>query len=150
MVVWVIQELLDSGEEWLCYKYFSVVCEILILDVFQINDVLGVDEFFLNWFYGFLQSIGSFNLLLVSFFSKVMGIFINCKIDQFVFFFWKKDDFVDLLLQYIGILVIMDFLLCLFICVEWFQLRQDVVNWFNEEKIVQWLIEQIYLLKDEN
>ncbi|XP_034528299.1 serine/threonine-protein phosphatase 6 regulatory subunit 1 isoform X3 [Ailuropoda melanoleuca] len=150
MVAWVTQEPPASGEERLRYKYPSVACEILTSDVPQINDALGADESLLNRLYGFLQSSGSLNPLLASFFSKVMGILINRKTDQLVSFLRKKDDFVDLLLQHIGTSAIMDLLLRLLTCVERPQLRQDVVNWLNEEKIVQRLIEQIHPSKDDN
>nr|KAF6411397.1 protein phosphatase 6 regulatory subunit 1 [Rousettus aegyptiacus] len=150
MVAWVTQEPPASGEERLRYKYPSVACEILTSDVPQINDALGADESLLNRLYGFLQSNGCLNPLLASFFSKVMGILINRKTDQLVSFLRKKDDFVDLLLQHIGTSAIMDLLLRLLTCVERPQLRQDVVNWLNEEKIVQRLIEQIHPLKDDN
>ncbi|XP_042773602.1 serine/threonine-protein phosphatase 6 regulatory subunit 1 isoform X2 [Panthera leo] len=150
MVAWVTQEPPASGEERLRYKYPSVACEILTSDVPQINDALGADESLLNRLYGFLQSSGSLNPLLASFFSKVMGILINRKTDQLVSFLRKKDDFVDLLLQHIGTSAIMDLLLRLLTCVERPQLRQDVVNWLNEEKIVQRLIDQIHPSKDDN
>ncbi|XP_027628391.1 serine/threonine-protein phosphatase 6 regulatory subunit 1 isoform X1 [Tupaia chinensis] len=150
MVAWVTQEPPASGEERLRYKYPSVACEILTSDVPQINDALGADESLLNRLYGFLQSSGSLNPLLASFFSKVMGILINRKTDQLVSFLRKKEDFVDLLLQHIGTSAVMDLLLRLLTCVERPQLRQDVVNWLNEEKIVQRLIEQIHPSKDDN
>lgn len=150
MVSWVTQEPPASGEERLRYKYSSVACEILTSDVPQINDALGADESLLNRLYGFLQSDSCLNPLLASFFSKVMGILINRKTDQLVSFLRKKDDFVDLLLQHIGTSAIMDLLLRLLTCVERPQLRQDVVNWLNEEKIVQRLIEQIHPSKDDN
>ncbi|XP_040107829.1 serine/threonine-protein phosphatase 6 regulatory subunit 1 isoform X4 [Oryx dammah] len=150
MVAWVTQEPPASGEERLRYKYPSVACEILTSDVPQINDALGADESLLHRLYGFLQSSGSLNPLLASFFSKVMGVLINRKTDQLVSFLRKKDDFVDLLLQHIGTSAIMDLLLRLLTCVERPQLRQDVVNWLNEEKIIQRLIEQIHPSKDDN
>lgn len=134
-------------------RYPSVACEILTSDVPQINDALGADESLLNRLYGFLQSSGSLNPLLASFFSKVMGILINRKTDQvptapgpagvgsvvgvlpsdscvpqLVSFLRKKDDFVDLLLRHIGTSAVMDLLLRLLTCVERPQLRQDVVN----------------------
>nr|XP_040135756.1 serine/threonine-protein phosphatase 6 regulatory subunit 1 [Ictidomys tridecemlineatus] len=150
MVSWVTQEPPASGEERLRYKYPSVACEILTSDVPQINDALGADESLLSRLYGFLQSSDSLNPLLASFFSKVMGILINRKTDQLVSFLRKKDDFVDLLLRHIGTSAIMDLLLRLLTCVERPQLRQDVFNWLNEEKIVQRLIEQIHPSKDDN
>lgn len=150
MVAWVTQEPPASVDERLRYKYPSVACEILTSDVPQINDALGADESLLNRLYGFLQSSGCLNPLLASFFSKVMGILINRKTDQLVSFLRKKEDFVDLLLRHIGTSAIMDLLLRLLTCVERPQLRQEVVNWLNEEKIVQRLIEQIHPSKDDN
>ncbi|XP_076986855.1 serine/threonine-protein phosphatase 6 regulatory subunit 1 isoform X3 [Tamandua tetradactyla] len=150
MVTWVTQEPPASGEERLRYKYPSVACEILTSDVPQINDALGTDEALLNRLYSFLRSSGSLNPLLASFFSKVMGVLINRKTDQLVSFLRKKDDFVGLLLQHLGTSAIMDLLLRLLTCVERPQLRQDVVNWLNEEKIVQRLIELIHPSKDES
>ncbi|XP_058136817.1 serine/threonine-protein phosphatase 6 regulatory subunit 1 isoform X2 [Dasypus novemcinctus] len=150
MVAWVTQEPPASGEERLRYKYPSVACEILTSDVPQINDALGADETLLNRLYGFLRSSGSLNPLLASFFSKVMGILINRKTDQLVSFLRKKDDFVDLLLRHLGTSAIMDLLLRLLTCVERPQLRQDVVNWLNEEKIVQRLIELIHPSRDDS
>ncbi|ELK38741.1 Serine/threonine-protein phosphatase 6 regulatory subunit 1 [Myotis davidii] len=79
-----------------------------------------------------------------------MGILINRKTDQLVSFLWKKDGFVDLLLQHITTSAIMDLLLWLLTCVKQPQLRQEVVNRLNEEKIVQRLIEQIHPSKDDN
>ncbi|KAK2493875.1 hypothetical protein MC885_004513 [Smutsia gigantea] len=127
-----------------------VACEILMSGVPQINNVLGADESLLNRLYGFLQSSGSLNPLLASFFSKVMGILINRKTDQLMSFLRKKDDFVDLLLRHIGTSAVMDLLLRLLTCLEQPQLRQDVVNWLNEEKTVQRLIEQIHPSKDDS
>ncbi|XP_037675395.1 serine/threonine-protein phosphatase 6 regulatory subunit 1 isoform X3 [Choloepus didactylus] len=150
MVAWVTQEPPASGEERLRYKYPSVACEILTSDVPQINDALGADEALLNRLYGFLRGSGSLNPLLASFFSKVMGILINRKTDQLVSFLRKKDDFVDLLLQHLGTSAIMDLLLRLLTCVERPQLRQDVVSWLNEEKIIQRLIELIHPSKDDS
>uniref|UniRef100_A0A8D0GCQ0 Protein phosphatase 6 regulatory subunit 1 n=1 Tax=Sphenodon punctatus TaxID=8508 RepID=A0A8D0GCQ0_SPHPU len=132
-------------------EYPSVSCEILTSDVSQINDALGEDEELLRRLYGFLQSGGvGLNPLLASFFSKVMGILINRKTDQIVSFLRKKEDFVNLLLCHIGTSAIMDLLLRLLTCVEQPQLRQDVFNWLNEEKIVQRLIDLIHPSKDDN
>ncbi|XP_013928300.1 PREDICTED: serine/threonine-protein phosphatase 6 regulatory subunit 1-like, partial [Thamnophis sirtalis] len=139
----------DVGER-VRYKYPSVSCEILTSDVTQINDALGEDESLLRRLYGFLQTGGILNPLLASFFSKVMGILINRKTDQIVAFLRKKDDFVNLLLHHIGTSAIMDLLLRLLTCVEQSQLRQDVFNWLNEEKIVQRLIGMIHPSKDDN
>lgn len=150
LVTCITQEPPSDTDEKLRYKYPSVSCEILTADVTQINDSLGEDESLLKRLYSFLQNEDDLNPLLASFFSKVMGILINRKTEQIIAFLRKKDDFVNLLLRHIGTSAIMDLLLRLLTCVEQPQLRQDVFNWLNEEKIVQRLIEMIHPLKDDN
>ncbi|XP_075696038.1 serine/threonine-protein phosphatase 6 regulatory subunit 1 isoform X2 [Rhinoderma darwinii] len=150
LVTCITQEPPSDTDEKLRYKYPSVSCEILTADVTQINDALGEDESLLKRLYGFLQNEDDLNPLLASFFSKVMGILINRKTEQIIAFLRKKDDFVNLLLRHIGTSAIMDLLLRLLTCVEQPQLRQDVFNWLNEEKIVQRLIEMIQTSKDDN
>ncbi|KAM9299406.1 serine/threonine-protein phosphatase 6 regulatory subunit 1 [Gastrophryne carolinensis] len=150
LVTCITQEPSADMDEKLRYKYASVSCEILTADVSQINDALGEEESLLKQLYGFLQSNEDLNPLLASFFSKVMGILINRKTEQIVAFLRKKDDFVNLLLRHIGTSAIMDLLLRLLTCIEQPQLRQDVFNWLNEEKIVQRLIEMIHPSKDDN
>ncbi|KAG9481601.1 hypothetical protein GDO78_010700 [Eleutherodactylus coqui] len=150
LVTCITQEPPSDMEEKLRYKYPSVSCEILTADVTQINDALGEDESLLKRLYSFLQNEDDLNPLLASFFSKVMGILINRKTEQIIAFLRKKDDFVNLLLRHIGTSAIMDLLLRLLTCVEQPQLRQDVFNWLNEEKIVQRLIEMIHSSKDDN
>lgn len=150
LVTCITQEPSSDMDEKLRYKYASVSCEILTADVSQVNDALGEDESLLKQLYGFLQNDEDLNPLLASFFSKVMGILINRKTEQIVAFLRKKDDFVNLLLRHIGTSAIMDLLLRLLTCVEQPQLRQDVFNWLNEEKIVQRLIEMIHPSKDDN
>ncbi|XP_044137655.1 serine/threonine-protein phosphatase 6 regulatory subunit 1 isoform X2 [Bufo gargarizans] len=150
LVTCITLEPSGDVDEKLRYKYPSVSCEILTADVTQINDALGEDESLLKRLYSFLQNEDDLNPLLASFFSKVMGILINRKTEQIIAFLHKKDDFVNLLLRHIGTSAIMDLLLRLLTCVEQPQLRQDVFNWLNEEKIVQRLIEMIHPSKDDN
>ncbi|XP_069804488.1 serine/threonine-protein phosphatase 6 regulatory subunit 1 isoform X2 [Dendropsophus ebraccatus] len=150
LVTCITQEPPSDMDEKLRYKYPSVSCEILTADVTQINEALGEDESLLRRLYSFLQNEDDLNPLLASFFSKVMGILINRKTEQIIAFLRKKDDFVNLLLRHIGTSAIMDLLLRLLTCVEHPQLRQDVFNWLNEEKIVQRLIEMIHPSKDDN
>ncbi|KAM3923293.1 serine/threonine-protein phosphatase 6 regulatory subunit 1 isoform 2-T2 [Leptodactylus fuscus] len=150
LVTCITQEPPSDVDEKMRYKYASVSCEILTADVSQITDALGEDESLLKRLYGFLQNDDDLNPLLASFFSKVMGILINRKTEQIIAFLRKKDDFVNLLLRHIGTSAIMDLLLRLLTCVEQPQLRQDVFNWLNEEKIVQRLIDMIHPSKDDN
>uniref|UniRef100_A0A4X2JY09 Protein phosphatase 6 regulatory subunit 1 n=1 Tax=Vombatus ursinus TaxID=29139 RepID=A0A4X2JY09_VOMUR len=149
LVDWVTQEPPAAGDERLRYKYPSVSCEILTSDVPQINDALGEDEALLGRLYGFLQNTGPLNPLLASFFSKVMGVLINRKTGQIVSFLRNKADFVPLLLHHIGTSAIMDLLLRLLTCVEQPPLRREVLDWLNDERIVQWLVDMIHPDQDE-
>ncbi|XP_067830637.1 serine/threonine-protein phosphatase 6 regulatory subunit 3-like isoform X2 [Heptranchias perlo] len=150
LVTCITLEPSDDVDEKVRYKYPNISCEVLTADVTQVNDALGEDESLLSRLYAFLQNDNVLNPLLASFFSKVMGILINRKSEQIVDFLRKKDDFVGLLLKHIGTSAIMDLLLRLLTCVEQPQLRQDVLNWLNEEKIIQRLIEMIHRSKDED
>ncbi|XP_032869271.1 serine/threonine-protein phosphatase 6 regulatory subunit 3-like isoform X1 [Amblyraja radiata] len=150
LVTCITVEPSEDMDEKVRYKYPNISCEILTADVTQVNDALGEDESLLSRLYAFLQNDNVLNPLLASFFSKVMGILINRKSEQIVDFLRKKDDFVGLLLKHIGTSAIMDLLLRLLTCVEQPHLRQDVLNWLNEEKIIQRLIEMIYHSKDED
>uniref|UniRef100_A0A4W3J863 Protein phosphatase 6 regulatory subunit 1 n=1 Tax=Callorhinchus milii TaxID=7868 RepID=A0A4W3J863_CALMI len=150
LVTCITQEPSEDMDEKVRYKYPNISCEILTADVMHVNDALGEDEGLLSRLYGFLQNDSTLNPLLASFFSKVMGILINRKSEQIVDFLRKKDDFVALLLKHIGTSAIMDLLLRLLTCVEQPQLRQDVLNWLNEEKIIQRLIEMIRSSRDED
>ncbi|XP_072128178.1 serine/threonine-protein phosphatase 6 regulatory subunit 3-like isoform X1 [Mobula birostris] len=150
LVTCITVEPSEDMDEKVRYKYPNISCEILTADVTQVNDALGEDESLLSRLYAFLQNDNVLNPLLASFFSKVMGILINRKSEQIVDFLRKKDDFVGLLLKHIGTSAIMDLLLRLLTCVEQPNLRQDVLNWLNEEKIIQRLIEMIHHSKDED
>uniref|UniRef100_G1T5S2 Protein phosphatase 6 regulatory subunit 2 n=1 Tax=Oryctolagus cuniculus TaxID=9986 RepID=G1T5S2_RABIT len=65
-------------------------------------------------------------------------------------FLKKKDKFISLVLKHIGTSALMDLLLRLVSCVEPAGLRQEVLNWLNEEKIIQRLVELIHPSQDED
>lgn len=110
-------------DEKIRYKYLNIFCELFIFDVFQMNDRLGEDEFLLMKLYSFFLNDFFLNLLFVSFFSKVLSIFISRKLEQIVDFLKKKYDFVDFIIKYIGIFVIMDLLFRFLMCIEFLQFR---------------------------
>ncbi|XP_041093565.1 serine/threonine-protein phosphatase 6 regulatory subunit 1-like [Polyodon spathula] len=152
LVSYVTQEPGEEIDERRRYKYPSVSCEILTADVPQINDALGDDEALLDRLYCFLQpsgGAGPLNPLLASFFSRVMGLLISRKSEQIISFLRRRDQFLSLLLSHIGTSAIMDLLLRLITCVEQPSLRQDVLNWLIEERVVQRLVEMIHPSKDE-
>ncbi|PIN88455.1 hypothetical protein AB205_0012720, partial [Aquarana catesbeiana] len=150
LVTYITEEPPLDMDEKIRYKYPNLSCELLTSDVSQINDRLGEDESLLKRLYSFLLNDSPLNPLLASFFSKVLSILISRKPEQIVAFLKKKDDFVDLIIKHIGTSAIMDLLLRLLTCIEPPQLRQDVLNWLNEEKIIQRLVELVHPSQDED
>uniref|UniRef100_A0AAQ5XIZ6 Protein phosphatase 6, regulatory subunit 3 n=1 Tax=Amphiprion ocellaris TaxID=80972 RepID=A0AAQ5XIZ6_AMPOC len=150
LVTFITQEPSTDVEEKVKYKYPNISCELLTSDVSQINDRLGEDEKLLMKLYGFLQNEPPLNPLLASFFSKVLSILIGRKPEQIVDFLRKQEDFVDLMIKHIGTSAIMDLLLRMLTCIEPQQLRQDVLNWLNEEKVIQRLVDMVQSSQDED
>ncbi|XP_067902516.1 serine/threonine-protein phosphatase 6 regulatory subunit 3 isoform X5 [Heterodontus francisci] len=150
LVTYITQEPPDDMDEKMKYKYPNISCELLTSDVAQLNDRLAEDEPLLTRLYSFLQNEPPLNPLLASFFSKVLSILISRKPDQIITFLRKRDAFVSLMLKHIGTSALMDLLLRLLTCIEPPQLRQDVLNWLNEEKIIQQLIEMVHPSQDED
>ncbi|KAG9352443.1 hypothetical protein JZ751_020857 [Albula glossodonta] len=149
LLTYITQEPSNDMDEKIKYKYPNISCELLTSDVGQINDKLGEDESLLMKLYGFLQNDPPLNPLLASFFSKVLSILISRKPEQIVEFLQKRDDFVDLIINHIGTSAIMDFLLRMLTCIEPQQLRQEVLNWLNKEKIIQRLVDTVQPSQDE-
>ncbi|XP_023204219.1 serine/threonine-protein phosphatase 6 regulatory subunit 3 isoform X4 [Xiphophorus maculatus] len=150
LVTFITQEPSADVEEKVKYKYPNISCELLTSDVSQINDRLGEDEMLLMKLYGFLKNDPPLNPLLASFFSKVLSILIGRKPEQIVNFLRKRDDFVDLMIKHIGTSAIMDLLLRMLTCIEPQQLRHDVLNWLNEEKVIQRLVDMVQPSQDED
>lgn len=137
-------------EEKVRFKYPNTACELLTCDVPQISDRLGEDERLLSLLYDFLDQEPPLNPLLASFFSKTIGNLIARKTEQVIMFLKKKDKFISLILKHIGTSALMDLLLRLVSCVEPVVLRQEVLHWLNEEKIIQRLVELIHPHQDED
>ncbi|KAL1767317.1 serine serine/threonine-protein phosphatase 6 regulatory subunit 2 isoform X1 [Sigmodon hispidus] len=137
-------------EEKVRFKYPNTACELLTCDVPQISDRLAEDENLLNLLYDFLDQEPPLNPLLASFFSKTIGNLIARKTEQVIMFLKKKDKFISLMLKHIGTSALMDLLLRLVSCVEPVVLRQEVLHWLNEEKVIQRLVELIHPQQDED
>ncbi|XP_040029710.2 serine/threonine-protein phosphatase 6 regulatory subunit 2a isoform X2 [Gasterosteus aculeatus] len=136
-------------EERMRFKFPNIACELLTSDVPIINDKLGADESLLEVLYHFLEQDPPLNPLLASFFSKTIGNLIARKTEQVISFLKKKEGFIGLVLNHIDASAMMDLLLRLISCVEPAPLRQEVLHWLNEEKLVQRLTELIHTGKDE-
>uniref|UniRef100_A0A2K6KM77 Protein phosphatase 6 regulatory subunit 2 n=1 Tax=Rhinopithecus bieti TaxID=61621 RepID=A0A2K6KM77_RHIBE len=137
-------------EEKVRFKYPNTACELLTCDVPQISDRLGGDESLLSLLYDFLDHEPPLNPLLASFFSKTIGNLIARKTEQVITFLKKKDKFISLVLKHIGTSALMDLLLRLVSCVEPAGLRQEVLHWLKEEKVIQRLVELIHPSQDED
>ncbi|XP_067123496.1 serine/threonine-protein phosphatase 6 regulatory subunit 3 isoform X2 [Centruroides vittatus] len=140
MVTLIIQEPPEDLDEKSRYKYPNIACEILTVDVTQINDALSSDESLLNKLYSFLDTEKPLNPLLASFFSKIIGLLISRKTDAIFEFLKNKEDFVSLVLNHIETSAIMDLLLRLVTCIESNDIRCSVVKWLDDQKVVQRLI----------
>ncbi|CAI9547236.1 unnamed protein product [Staurois parvus] len=150
LVQLITQKPPEDMEEKVRFKYPNIACELLTCDVPQINDKLGEDEHLLNILYDFLRQEPPLNPLLASFFSKTIGNLIARKTEQVIGFLRKKEQFLTLVLDHIGTSAMMDLLLRLISCVEPAPLRQEVLNWLNEERLIQRLIDLIHCSQDED
>ncbi|XP_062850477.1 serine/threonine-protein phosphatase 6 regulatory subunit 2a isoform X3 [Trichomycterus rosablanca] len=136
-------------EERTRFKLPNIACELLTSDVSLINDKLGADESLLEKLYQFLEQEPPLNPLLASFFSKTIGNLIARKTEQVISFLRKKHNFISLVLNHIDASAMMDLLLRLISCVEPPPLRQEVLNWLNEERLIQRLTELMHTGRDE-
>uniref|UniRef100_A0A2C9JCE6 Uncharacterized protein n=1 Tax=Biomphalaria glabrata TaxID=6526 RepID=A0A2C9JCE6_BIOGL len=137
-------------DEKIRFKYPNTACELLTSDVTQINDKLAGDEGLVDKLYSFLEGEKPLNPLLASFFSKVMGLLITRKSGMIFEYLKAKSDFVGSLLHHIGTSAVMDLLLRLITCIESSETRRAVIEWLNEQKIVEKLVDSIVAEKDED
>ncbi|XP_060085794.1 serine/threonine-protein phosphatase 6 regulatory subunit 3-like isoform X2 [Ylistrum balloti] len=140
MVNMITVEPSEDVEEKVKYKYPNTSCELLTSDVSQINDALAGSEALIHKLYAFLETNETLNPLLASFFSKVMGLLITRKSEMIFEFLKSREDFIGTLLKHIGTSAIMDLLLRLLTCVESPEIRRAVIEWLNENQIVEKLV----------
>uniref|UniRef100_A0A671KWK6 Serine/threonine-protein phosphatase 6 regulatory subunit 2-like n=1 Tax=Sinocyclocheilus anshuiensis TaxID=1608454 RepID=A0A671KWK6_9TELE len=149
LVTLITEEPPSDLEEKTRFKFPNIACELLTSDVALINDKLGGDESLLEKLYHFLEQEPPLNPLLASFFSKTIGNLIARKTDQVISFLRKKHNFISLVLNHIDASAMMDLLLRLISCVEPAPLRMEVLNWLNEERLIQRLTELMHTGRDE-
>lgn len=149
LVTLITEEPPADLEEKTRFKLPNIACELLTADATLINDKLGGDDALLEKLYRFLENEPPLNPLLASFFSKTIGNLIARKTDQVISFLRKKHNFISLVLNHIDASAMMDLLLRLISCVEPAPLRQDVLNWLNEERLIQRLTELMHTGRDE-
>lgn len=143
MVNMVTEEPSEEIEEKQRYRYPNTCCEVLTCDVTQINDCLTGDSVYINKLYGFLEMKGPLNPLLASFVSKVIGL-LTVKKSEMIFKYLKsKSDFVGTLLTHIGTSAMVDLLLRLITCIESTKLKFEMIEWLNEQQLVERLVDQV-------
>lgn len=139
----VLQSPDESKDDCVKYKHPNTACEVLTADVYAIIDKLTNNEDLLNKIWSFMEAEPPLNPLLASFFSKVMGVLISRKTSLMLEYLKSKEDFVDLIVKHLGTSAVMDLLLRLITSVESPQLRQDLLEWLNNQKLIESLVSLI-------
>ncbi|KAK3578083.1 hypothetical protein CHS0354_006739 [Potamilus streckersoni] len=150
MVRLITEEPDANMDEKVRFKYPNTACELLTSDVTQINDALAGNEELIKSLYSFLNSEKMLNPLLASFFSKVMGLLITRKSEMIFDFLKSRENFVAVLLKHIGTSAIMDLLLRLLTCIESPDIRKAMVEWLNQQQIVEKLVSSLVPSMDED
>ncbi|KAG5873024.1 hypothetical protein JTB14_012624 [Gonioctena quinquepunctata] len=140
LVTLITKEPSIELEERSRFKYPNIACELLTCDVPALNERLASDEVLLDKLYTFLECDPPLNPLLASYFSKVMGALIAKKIEQVLDFLKAKDTFISLLLKHLGTSAVMDLMLKLMTQVEGVEMRQNILNWLDSQRIMQSLV----------
>ncbi|XP_028397033.1 serine/threonine-protein phosphatase 6 regulatory subunit 3-like [Dendronephthya gigantea] len=130
-------------EEKLRYKHPNVACELLTSDVQVIVEQMTATDVLLDKLWTFLDTEKTLNPLLASFFSKVFSLLVGRKTTLVLQFLKSKDTPVDRILRHIDTSAIMDLVLKLANNVEIDELRLEVLQWLNDEKLVEKLVDLV-------
>uniref|UniRef100_A0A1L8DX92 Putative sap family cell cycle dependent phosphatase-associated protein n=1 Tax=Nyssomyia neivai TaxID=330878 RepID=A0A1L8DX92_9DIPT len=133
------------------FKHSNLACEILTSDMPSLNQSLVADPVILQKLYSFLEQKPPLNPLLMSFFCKTFGMLIARKQHQDWFayqyvcitvldFIKSRKDFLGTILQHMGTPVIMDLLLYIIMHIQGPELRQSLLEWFNQQNLIERLI----------
>ncbi|KAL1518299.1 hypothetical protein ABEB36_001941 [Hypothenemus hampei] len=151
LVILTVKEPSVELGETTRFKYPNLASELLTCDVPAINERLAGDEKLLEKLYEFLENESPLNPLLASFFSKIMGGLIAKKTEQnwvsyqltclqVLDFLKARESFLPLLMKHLGTSAIMDLMLKLMTQVEGVEMRQNILNWLDSQRIVQQLV----------
>ncbi|XP_059614467.1 serine/threonine-protein phosphatase 6 regulatory subunit 3 [Phlebotomus argentipes] len=136
------------------FKHSNLACEILTSDLPSLNQSLVSDPAILQKLYSFLERKPPLNPLLMSFFCKTFGMLIARKQHQDWFayqyvcitvldFIKSRQDFLGAMLQHMGTPVIMDLLLYIIMHIQGPELRQSLLEWFNQQNLIERLIQAL-------
>jgi len=137
-------------EEKARFRLPHIAAEILSCEISHINEKVSSDPNLLNQLYSFIEQEPPLNPLLSSYFSKAFNQLITRKSEQnwynykvtciHVFEFLKGKDFVRHVLRHIGTSAIPDLVFGLITCVEGADIKQNLLNWLNEKRLVESII----------
>ncbi|EEB18845.1 conserved hypothetical protein [Pediculus humanus corporis] len=140
LVKLTIEEPSGNEDDAIKYKYSNIACELLTCEVPPLSETLANDKALLGKLYSFLDTDAPLNPLLASFFSKTLSVLITRNSERVLEFLKLKEDSISLLLKHLGTSAIMDLILNLITKVEGADLRELVLNWLDEQKLVQRLV----------
>ncbi|XP_046844304.1 serine/threonine-protein phosphatase 6 regulatory subunit 3-like isoform X2 [Xenia sp. Carnegie-2017] len=143
MVDLIVMEPDEEVEDKLRYKYPNVACEILTSDVQIIVEKLAENEVLLDKLWQFLDTEKTLNPLLASFFSKVFSLVAGRKTNAALQFLKSKKNPIDSILRHIDTSAIMDLVLKFCHNIDMIESRSDVLQWLNNERLIQKLVEII-------
>jgi hypothetical protein len=148
----ILQEPEGGVDEKVRFKLPNIASELITCDIPAINEMLTSDISLMDRMYSFLDTEHALNPLLSSFFSKAFGVLITRRSDQNWYsyqltcvralsYIKSRPGFTRLLLRHIHTSAVMDLLLRLITCVDGTEMKQGVLEWLNDEKLIENIIQ---------